>query len=320
MGFNWVDLVIILTLLVFILDGFGRPLISEVLDFISFLLAFFSSFLFYNIPGKFFEINLHLAHGLSLVFGFITVWILSEVFFYTLVLKLVRPLLKTRVRLPGEKFLAAVPAFLRGLIFIALILVVIATFPIRPDIKIAVKGSLLGSKILESSYRLETPVKNVFGGTGQDTLTFLTIKPKTNETVDLGFHTSNFSPNEQVENAMIDLVNKERVNRNIKPLVYDAALRNLARDHSGDMLKRGYFSHFTPEGRDIAKRADEAGIDYFVVGENLAYAPSLELAHQGLMNSEGHRANILSTDFNKIGIGVMDAGVYGLMFTQVFSN
>ena len=44
------------------------------------------------------------------------------------------------------------------------------------------------------------------------------------------------------------------------------------------------------------------------------------LAHKGLMDSEGHRANILSPDFNKIGIGIMDGGVYGLMVTQVFSN
>jgi uncharacterized protein YkwD len=57
-----------------------------------------------------------------------------------------------------------------------------------------------------------------------------------------------------------------------------------------------------------------------VIGENLAYAPNLELAHTGLMNSEGHRANILSPDFNKVGIGIEDGGVYGLMVTQVFSN
>jgi len=43
-------------------------------------------------------------------------------------------------------------------------------------------------------------------------------------------------------------------------------------------------------------------------------------AHVGLMNSEGHRENILDPKLNKIGIGVIDNGVYGKMFVQVFTN
>ena len=87
-----------------------------------------------------------------------------------------------------------------------------------------------------------------------------------------------------------------------------------------DMMERGYFSHFSPEGNDVASRLNEAGVDYLVVGENLAYAPSVNLAHQGLMNSPGHRANILSADFGKVGIGVIDGGIYSKMFTQVFTD
>jgi uncharacterized protein YkwD len=86
------------------------------------------------------------------------------------------------------------------------------------------------------------------------------------------------------------------------------------------MFKRGYFAHNSPEGENVADRAEKVGVDYQVIGENLAYAPTLALAHNGLMNSPGHRANILSSDYQKIGIGVQDGGVYGLMITQVFSN
>jgi len=46
----------------------------------------------------------------------------------------------------------------------------------------------------------------------------------------------------------------------------------------------------------------------------------LSTAHNGLMNSEGHRANILEPEFRKIGIGVIDNGVYGKMFVQVFTD
>ena len=148
----------------------------------------------------------------------------------------------------------------------------------------------------------------------------MTIKPKTNERVNLGFQTNEFSIDEMAEKEMIDLVNEERTRRGLKTLTFDSRLRETARGHSGDMFSRGYFSHYSPEGESVADRAVKNGVDFLVIGENLAYAPNLQLAHQGLMNSEGHRANILSPDFNKIGIGIMDGGVYGLMFTQVFSN
>lgn len=316
--FNWVDLLILATLIFFALEALGRPLIIEILDLISFLMAFLLSFNFYNIPAKFFEVSFQIPHGLTLVFGFMAVWFISEIVFYLLI-KILLPKLPA-LKMRGSEILSVFPAFLRGLVFIALFLVMVATFPIQPSIKKAVLNSQIGSQILKYAYRLEDPVKNVFGGVTNDTLTFLTIKPKTSEKVNLGFQTTQFDTDETSENMMMNLVNKERVSRGLKSLEFDSKLRNIARAHSADMFQRGYFSHYSPEGETVADRASKAGIDFLVIGENLAFAPNVELAHKGLMNSEGHRANILSEDFGKIGIGVMDGGVYGEMFTQVFSN
>ena len=199
-------------------------------------------------------------------------------------------------------------------------MVLVSTFPVSPKLKGAVENSKLGPLILKNAYQLEQPIKQVFGGVTNDTLTFLTIKPKTNEKVNLGFITSNYTIDSASEQAMIDLVNTERAKAGLKALKFDSKLRDLARYHSEDMFKRGYFSHYSPEGDSAADRASQFGISYQVIGENLAYAPTLDLAHQGLMNSPGHRANILSTDYGKIGIGVMDGGIYGKMFTQEFSD
>ena len=315
--FNWVDLVVLTVLTIFVLETLGKSLILELLDFGSFLLAFFVSFRYYNLPAKFFENQFNIPHGLSLVLGFMAAWFLSELIFY----------LPVRIFIPkipdlGKtiNLLSIIPALFRALIFISLILVLTATFPLQPRIKKAVLNSKIASQILKSAYSLEQPVKQVFGGITNDTLTFLTIKPKTNERVNLGFQTNEFSIDEMAEKEMIDLVNEERTRRGLKTLTFDSRLRETARGHSGDMFSRGYFSHYSPEGESVADRAVKNGVDFLVIGENLAYAPNLQLAHQGLMNSEGHRANILSPDFNKIGIGIMDGGVYGLMFTQVFSN
>ena len=316
--FNWVDLLILATLIFFAFEALGRSLIIEILDLISFLVAFLLSFSFYNLPAKFFEVSFRIPHGLTLVLGFMAVWFFSEIVFYLLIRIVLRKLLSLKIK--GARILSVFPALFRGLVFIALLLVMVATFPIQPSIKKAVLDSQIGSQILKSAYALEGPVKNVFGGVTNDSLTFLTIKPRTNEKVNLGFQTTEYTIDEISEEAMIDLVNKERTGRGLKALVFDARLTRVARVHSADMFNRGYFSHYSPEGETVADRASKTGIDFLVIGENLAFAPNVELAHKGLMASAGHRANILSEDFGKVGIGVLDGGVYGKMFTQVFTN
>jgi uncharacterized protein YkwD len=86
------------------------------------------------------------------------------------------------------------------------------------------------------------------------------------------------------------------------------------------MWRRNYFGHVSPEGHDAGDRLNAAEVSYQMAGENLALAPTLQSAHTGLMNSEGHRANILDPDFRRVGIGVIDNGYYGKMFVQVFTD
>ncbi len=316
---NWVDLAIIAVLLFFAFEGFGRSLLSELFDLISFILALVLSLQFYNLASRQLENFFSLPHSFANVLGFIIAWFVIETVLL-FVSRLILPKVQKHFKVPGEKYLGIVPSLLRGLIFIAIFLVLLATFPVQPRVKKAVNQSRLGSFILAKTYQLETPLKSVFGGFANDTLTFLTVKPQSNERIDVGFKTDKFSYDEAMEFAMIDLVNKERVTRGLVPLKYNPYLREVGRMHSADMFKRGYFSHYSPEGKSVADRAEAQGVDYLVIGENLAFAPNLELAHSGLMNSEGHRANILSPDYHQIGVGAAVSDEYGVMFTQVFRN
>jgi uncharacterized protein YkwD len=86
------------------------------------------------------------------------------------------------------------------------------------------------------------------------------------------------------------------------------------------MFTRGYFSHNTPENKTPFDRMRESEVRFRTAGENLALAPTLSIAHTGLMNSPGHRANILQSNFGRLGIGVLDGGKRGLMITQNFRN
>jgi uncharacterized protein YkwD len=118
----------------------------------------------------------------------------------------------------------------------------------------------------------------------------------------------------------LELVNSERAKTGAKPLVIDEKIVSVARAHAGDMFEKHYFSHVSPEGKDAADRMSTAGVKFTLAGENLAYAADVETAHRGLMESTGHKANILEERFGRAGIGVISGGVCGMMFTQNFAN
>lgn len=60
------------------------------------------------------------------------------------------------------------------------------------------------------------------------------------------------------------------------------------------------------------------GVAYRTAGENIAGNQSVARAHTALMNSAGHKKNILNGQFNQVGIGIVHGGQYGMMFTQTF--
>jgi uncharacterized protein YkwD len=86
------------------------------------------------------------------------------------------------------------------------------------------------------------------------------------------------------------------------------------------MFQQGYFAHVDPDGTTPFDRMKRGGVTFRAAGENLALAPTVDVAHEGLMNSPGHRANILNPSFHRIGIGVADGGMHGKMFTQNFAD
>ncbi len=120
------------------------------------------------------------------------------------------------------------------------------------------------------------------------------------------------------EQLMVSLVNQERAKAGLKPLQVDLELVELARMKSKDMIDLDYFSHTSPTYGSPFDMMKKAGVDYYTAGENLAGASTVERAHEALMQSDGHRRNILNPAFTHIGIGIVEGGSYGMMFTQMF--
>jgi len=119
--------------------------------------------------------------------------------------------------------------------------------------------------------------------------------------------------------AIFESVNRARVDAGQDPLAWSSALADVGMEHAREMYLQGYFSHHSPFTGTVGDRVTDAGITYQFAGENLALASSAEEVHNGLMDSPGHRANIESPDFNRVGIGVI-RGPLGLMTVQVFTG
>lgn len=119
----------------------------------------------------------------------------------------------------------------------------------------------------------------------------------------------------QVEQLIYQKVNEERAKVGISQLSYNSTMEKYARIKSKDMGDNNYFSHEDLSGKLITEKMKKDGVSYKAWGENIAYIGGVsdanKLAEQFMtnwMNSSGHRANILSTNFESIGIGVYKSG------------
>ncbi len=317
---NWVDIVIIITLLVFTLIGYWRGFIRQSLDLSVFIIALLLSFAFYRELGQFILNYVHIASGFSNAIAFFSIWFVVEVIYYVLFVIFYDKIPEKVRNSKLNRYFGFIPAMIRGALFIWIFLTLLLILPLPGRSKMSITESWIGGPIVKTSPVIEGYIEKIFGQSINDTITFLTVKPQSNESIDLGFTVANPKVCEKSENKMLELVNLERTTRGFKPLVMDEKLRDVARNHSTDMFQKGYFAHNTPEGLTPFDRMDKAGIVYMQAGENLALAPDVDIAHNGLMNSPGHKANILTPDFQKVGIGCMSGGMYGEMFSQEFTN
>jgi uncharacterized protein YkwD len=219
----------------------------------------------------------------------------------------------------GDKVLGVFPSVARSLFITGIVLSAAVVAPVSIELKAAVEQSRLARALIERISVVQPQLASLSGQVSGDQVPLFVTKLGEDDTqrldipdgIDLSIDTS-------AERQMFDLVNEERTGAGMTALIWDDRLVPVARAHSEEMFKLKYFSHQSPVAGTPFDRLKSAGITYQRAGENLAYAQSVTIAHRGLMQSEGHRENILRPEFTRIGIGVISGGPYGRMFTQVF--
>ena len=120
---------------------------------------------------------------------------------------------------------------------------------------------------------------------------------------------------------VVTLVNKERASNGLQSLASDSQLAKLAQMKAEDMAKNGYFSHTSPTYGSAFDMMKTYGVSYKTAGENIAKGQkTAQSVMNGWMNSSGHRANILKSDYTKIGVGYAKASDGTTCWVQIFKG
>ncbi|HSG85400.1 MAG TPA: CAP domain-containing protein [Candidatus Limnocylindrales bacterium] len=128
------------------------------------------------------------------------------------------------------------------------------------------------------------------------------------------------------EDQLLTLHNQARASAGLAPLKMDAALRDIARWRSKDMIERDYFSHsIPPSGKNVFSVMKEKGYCFVSAGENIGwnnYPDDVATAaiHKSFMDSSGHRANILGKAWDVVGIGAFKGPTGKKMWTVIFAD
>lgn len=315
------DVLLILLIAVSVFGGYRRGLILSALDLFRWAGSLFAALFFYK---PFSELIAPLT-GWSEIWNQPAAFLLLVVLTGVLIQIAARAVLR---RLPEDfheqkinRLFGVVPGAVNGLLTAAIVSALLFSLPLSDELSSDFRESRLAGKLAVYTDELETALVTIFEEPLRQSLNRrTTIEPGSDETIELPFKVEKTRPRPDLEAAMLELVNRERAANDLPPLAADPEMTEVARRHSADMFARGYFSHNTPENKDPFARMREADVKFRTAGENLALAPTLEIAHRGLMNSPGHRANILRGAFGRVGIGILDGGRHGLMISQEFRN
>ena len=332
-AFNWVDGIVLVVILVFAALAVSRGFVQVMTNVAGFVLTLLVAFALHGPVAQFLTTGVGLEGLWARPVAFLLMWALAQLVYGLGVKLFLTRAMDQASNSPMNRALAVVPGAAQGAILCALVLTLLALAPLgglgRGDdappggqMRQQILGSALGGQLVRATLGVERQLSGIFAPALRETFDFLTVRPEptSGETVELRFTVADAGPVGADEERMLEMINAERIKQGLAPLAMDSALRAVARDYARDLLKRGYFSHTSKEGLSPFDRMRNAQIIYGLAGENLALAPTLEQAHEGLIQSPGHRANILNPGFRKLGIGVLDGGIYGKMFVQEFTD
>ena len=325
---NWIDLVIIFYLLICFFGGLKKGLLLVVINFFCFFAALILAIFFYRYPADFLADNFEISSAYAPLIGFFL-----SLFIFKIVLSVAAynflPKIKFFARIGNSflnRLLGAATSLVYGGLIVFTILSLILALSLPSSINEHFYSSRVGVFTDSDPLKLNRRFENIFDGVLRNVLKdlnkieFLTIGTDSSEMHKLDFKAEDLKFSAEDEKEMLKLINEERRARGLVELEADESLREVSRNYAFYMFENSYVAHYDLDGKTPAERLREAGIEFYFSGENLALSANVNSAHKGLMNSLGHRRNILFPFFRKVGIGAVDGGEFGMMFVQNFTD
>ncbi len=321
--FSAIDAAILLLIAAAVWGGYRSGFVATTYGLATWIVSFAAAVIFQAQAGQLVE-KLGVLPATARPIGFIVVLIFVEALFsiagFFALTPIVRAVHRVRSIEVADRALGIFPATARALFVMGIVLAALVVSPVSNDLKATVESSRIARGLIGQISALQPTLARLSGQLGESVPLFVTrLGEDQSEPLDLPSDLQ-LSADAVAERQMLDLLNEERSAAGLRPLIWDDRLLPVARQHSEEMFKLKYFAHQSPVSGSPFDRLKTAGITYSRAGENLAYAQSVSVAHRGLMQSPGHRENILRPEFTHIAIGVVSAGPYGRMFTQMFAT
>jgi uncharacterized protein YkwD len=320
MQFTPVDFLLVAIVLVGAWAGWARGFVFAALDLLTLAASLATAFLGWRGAAAWVGRTAPALGVWIAPLCFVSIFLLVHFVLGLLMLRLLQRLPRQLHANPANKALGIAPGVVNGGVHAVVVAVLLLTLPLGARLGTWSHESALATAFAAPAEWAQAQLAPVFDPAVERALRVVTVAPESRKGIPLDFRLAQAPPRPDLETQMLELVNAERRAAGLQTVKPDPVLTQVARAHSRDMFARGYFSHYTPEGRDLEDRLRTARIGYLTAGENLALAPTLTTAHSGLMHSPGHRANILRPQFGRLGIGILDGGSHGLMVTQAFRN
>lgn len=320
---NWLDLVIVLIILAEALLGLRVGFLRGMLDLIMVVVGILAGAVGYRIVADPLVRLLHIEGSAVNVLAFVLVVFVVQGLLSLLVGMPLRAVLAAVRTVPPARWLDSalgiLPGAGKGVLLASLLVVTLAVLPVGSRISNVFEKSGLGQTLLSRATLVTYRIQDLIGLDIADFTAGNESDTDTDRTLPFTV-TSGLAPSQGDEQEMLQLVNQEREHHGLAPLIFDPLLQAAARDHGEEMFELGYFGHESPVSGSPSDRLEAEGAQFTEAGENVAYAPDVQVAHRGLMESTGHRANILSPQFRRIGIGIIESPTRGKMFTQEFTD
>lgn len=317
---SWIDIVILIITVYFMAEGWRDGIFYVFGRLLSLVASLYSTY----------HVTPYIAPFVSEKLGVSQVWvgIVSQIIvfmvFYSVIGIFIGELLR-RIESSIHTnwisgFLGSLVAGCNTLLSVTFILLLILALPVKGTMKDDIEASVSGKYLISFSEHVGIDVQGEIKRATSEIIKFTTVEPSSMERLILDAIPPTVArvADGVGESYMLQKINEERLYAQAGPLVLDDKLTLLARAYSMKLLEERFFSHVDSKGHTVKERLEEANYPFRIVGENLAYAPTILSAHEGLMHSAGHRANIVNPLFVRVGIGIIDVGQFGKMVTQIF--